>query len=282
VLTGSEDQTARLWPADGGGEAIVFREDRPGIVKSLLSPDGTHVATWTTHGQVIHIWPSSGKGEPTILQGHTAGLTAAAFSPDSRKILTMSLDYTARIWSIDESATPITLKHGGPVSGGAFSPDGTRVVTGAGDRLARIWSVDGTGSEIVLRGHTDSVLSASFSPDGKVVLTSSDDGTARLWPSDGRSQPVILRVPERVVIASAFSPDGSRVVTRVMTGRRVPDNVRVWRVRLSDVLALLRASTTACLPVQVRTSALGEDEQAAAAKIAACEEQRWHTRSQNH
>src|SRR5262249_16653173 len=141
-----------------------------------------------------------------------------------------------------------------------------------GDRLARIWSVDGSGNEIVLRGHTDSVLSASFSPVGRSVLTSGDDGTARLWPADGRSQPVVLRVPDRTVIASAFSPGGAGVVTRVMTGRSVPGNVRVWRVRVADVFELLRASTTACLAAEVRMRVLGEDESTAAAKAAACEE----------
>jgi WD40 repeat protein len=36
--------------------------------------------------------------ERKVLGGHTDDVVSAAFSPDGRRILTSSLDYTARLW----------------------------------------------------------------------------------------------------------------------------------------------------------------------------------------
>jgi WD40 repeat protein len=68
-------------------------------------------------------------------------VNTAAFSPDGKRIVTASLDRTARLWDV-ETGKPI----GEP-----------------------------------LKGHTNSVYSAAFSPDGKRIVTASLDNTARVW-----------------------------------------------------------------------------------------------------
>jgi WD40 repeat protein len=72
---------------------------------------------------------------------------SAAFTPDGARVVTASLDHTARVW---DAATGkplgVPLQHQGWVMSAAFSSDGARVVTASADHTARIWEtrLDGT------------------------------------------------------------------------------------------------------------------------------------------
>ena len=119
---------------------------------------------------------------------------SAAFSPDGTRIVTASVDKTARVWRADGSGEPVVLRgHEERVTSAAFSPDGTRIVTGSYDNTARVWRADGSGEPLVLRGHEDAVYSAAFSPDGTRIVTASVDNTARVWRADGSGEPLVLR-----------------------------------------------------------------------------------------
>ncbi len=159
------------------------------------------------------------------LRGHEDGILSAAYSPDGTRVVTTSLDTTARVWNADGTGEPVVLSgHTGPVTFAAFSPDGARIVTASSDNTARVWNTDGGGEPIVLQGHTSGVRSATFSPDGARVLTASHDNTARVWKADGGGDPIVLRGHTSNVKSATFSPDGVRVLTASIDG-----SARVWK-----------------------------------------------------
>jgi uncharacterized membrane-anchored protein YhcB (DUF1043 family) len=115
------------------------------------------------------------------LAGHRSYVSSAAFSPDGSRIVTASLDRTARIWDAASGKEIAVLRgHDGLLRSAAFSPDGSRIVTASYDKTARIWDAASAKEIAVLRGHDGGVTSAAFSPDGSRIVTASGV-TARIW-----------------------------------------------------------------------------------------------------
>src|SRR4051794_12913864 len=79
--------------------------------------------------------------------------------------------------------------------------------------------------DLVLRGHTDGIMSLGFSPDGKVLASASHDNTVRTWnPDTGKS----IHTYEGHTAAAygvSFSPDGKWLATC-----STDKTIKVWDV----------------------------------------------------
>src|SRR5262249_9776048 len=74
------------------------------------------------------------------LKGHTERVSSASFSADGSRIVTGSLDQTAKVWDARSGAELLTLKgHLHTVSSASFSAAGSRIVTGSLDQTAKVW-----------------------------------------------------------------------------------------------------------------------------------------------
>jgi WD40 repeat protein len=165
--------------------------------------------------------------EEAVLNGHRNNVLSAVFSPDGERIVTASLDNTARVWTLmGGSLSSITLRgHTDAVIKAVFSPDGRRIVTASRDNTARVWTLaDGRWSSVVLEGHSAPVFSAVFSQDGQRIVTASLDSTARVWTlANGRWSSVALIGHGHAVASARFSPDAQSIVTA-----SADNTARVW------------------------------------------------------
>jgi WD40 repeat protein len=73
---------------------------------------------------------------------HQNDVNSAQFSPDGTRVVTASLDKTARVWDA-QTGKPISepMIHQNDVNSAQFSPDGTRVATASWDKTSRVWYV---------------------------------------------------------------------------------------------------------------------------------------------
>jgi len=96
-----------------------------------------------TGGGVVWYYVGTARDKALFtLKGHSGMVWSVAFSPDGRRIVTGSLDNTAKVWDA-QSGKELTFKgHSEAIWSVAFSPDGTRVVTGSEDGKARVWRAD--------------------------------------------------------------------------------------------------------------------------------------------
>jgi len=248
VVTGSWDNTVRLWDARTGVALPVMKTHVGPINAASFSPDGKRVVTGSDD-TTARLWDAETGKEIAVLKAHEGPVLAASFSPDGKNVVTGSSDTTARLWDAETGKEIAVLKaHAGAIWSASFSPDGKRVVTSSEDNTACLWDA-GTdkaivGDPIVLKAHAGSVRVASFSPDGKRVVTGSDDNTARLWDIESvrtneaaeRYESIVLKVHINWVRAATFSPDGSRVITGSFD-----KTARLWDAMTDKELTVYRA-----------------------------------------
>ncbi|PVF92434.1 hypothetical protein CPB86DRAFT_841613, partial [Serendipita vermifera] len=173
VISGSHDNTIRLWDAETGqtiGEPFQGHTNQ--VWSVAFSPDGQQIVSGSSD-KTIRLWDAK-TGQPIgkPLQGHTDRVWSVAFSPNGQKIVSGSLDQTIRIW--DAKTGQMIGKplqgHTNRVNSVAFSPDSSKIISGSSDKTIRLWDAEtGQSFENPLQDHTDSVNSVAFSPDGQQI-----------------------------------------------------------------------------------------------------------------
>ncbi len=209
----------RWWDSATGAE-IGTPIEGGGIIESIaFSPDGTGL--YVAAGDEVTLYDLTSGSEVRTFSGHDHHVLAVAPSLDGTKIVTGSVDATAKLWDVSTGADIQTFTgYTFPVASVAFSPDGTQVLAGGDVReksaKLRLWDA-ATGSEVhSFSGHTSTVHSVSFTPDGTQILSSShykgilwDAGTRTsirtfsCHSGPGSGTPVFVE----------FSQDGTRVLT---------------------------------------------------------------------
>nr|WP_295129755.1 AAA family ATPase [uncultured Roseateles sp.] len=189
-----------LWPnkvltesADEAPAAAKLQELSCGATACTnlaLSPDGKLIAA--AAGNLVMLWSrAAGKAQLlATLDRHQGDLRDLNFSPDSRRLVTASVDRTARVWDVSDlkaDPSPPSRELGGghssSVSSADFSPDGQFVVTAGADGSIRVWDAN-TGQEkaALLGRHRGKINMAAFHPDGRQIISVGDDGNALLTP----------------------------------------------------------------------------------------------------
>jgi WD40 repeat protein len=206
---------------------------QPGSIRALaFSPDGRWLAA--SGGEQVHLWNWGMSEKVATLTGHAGRVTTAQFSPDGKRLVTASLDGTAKLWDaatgkLVATFAPGTYKTGMGVA--VFSPDGRSLVTAGDDGAIRVWdvgalhavrleTVPGTAfqrytaairTDIAFpvaadpwaprelrrfEGLAGPVSALAVSPDGQWLLSADRDRTVRVWDPDSGRERLQLALPD--------------------------------------------------------------------------------------
>ena len=151
IVSGSNDQTLRVWRVGGEWECIkVLRGHREWVQSVAISADGRWIISGSEEGSV-GVWRVGGEWECVrLLPSHERGVLGVAITPDGKYIISGSYDYTLHVWRSD------------------------------GGEMAGEWK-----DEKVLRGHMDRVRCVCASADERYIVSGSDDKTVRVWSIEG-------------------------------------------------------------------------------------------------
>jgi WD40 repeat protein/uncharacterized caspase-like protein len=244
VLSGSLDNTLKLWDAATGRLLRTF-EGHSNLVSSVaFSPDGMRMLSGSWD-KTLKLWDAASGRLLRTFEGHSGQVSSVAFSPDGTRVLSGSWDKTLRLW---DAATGMLIRifegHLDQVMSVAFSPDGMRMLSGSGDGTLRLWD-DATGRLIrTFEGHPGAVHSVAFSSDGTRLLSGSDDKTLRLWDA---ATGQLLRTFEghsSFVFSVAFTPDGTRVLSGSGDG-----TLRLWDAAVGRLIRIFERHSNSVLSV---------------------------------
>ena len=100
ALSGSNDNTVRLWDCQTGKELRSFLGHSDAVSSVAFSPDGK----WALSGsddKTVRLWDCHTGQELRSFLGHSKDVNSVAFSPDGKWALSGSEDQTIRIWNVN-------------------------------------------------------------------------------------------------------------------------------------------------------------------------------------
>jgi WD40 repeat protein/Flp pilus assembly protein TadD len=255
LVSGSSDQTVRMWEMSTGEELRSIRGYATDVSSVAISPDGQ---TLITGSDVIKIYNlATGRLLDTIENRKQA--FCIAISPDGQILVSGNNDGTINVWGFKalgyafERLTTGILHltkglqafrgHRGSVLSVAISPDGQILVSGSNDTTINVWKLTTAKAVSTLKGHEDSVNCVAISPDGQTIVSGSNDKTIRIWQvpinqEPGTSWKQAILTHKSSVTSVAISPDGQKIVCGCQD-----NTIRVWELATRKLLQILQGRT---------------------------------------
>lgn len=240
VLTGSRDNSLKLWDLISGQELRTFTGHTDRIRSVAIAPDG-RTALSASIDHTLILW-DLGSGRPIrTLTGHKQAVLGVAIGPDGRTALSASWDKTLRLWDLATGKVIHTfVGHSYPVISVAISPDGQTALSGSYDKTGtnhwnlKLWDLH-SGAELrTFVGHKDGIDAIAFTPDGKRAITGSYDQTIKLWDLSTGNELRTFSGLDSAVRAVAITPDGKNVLSCSDDGA-----VNLWDMTSGKELAVL-------------------------------------------
>jgi WD40 repeat protein len=249
ILSGSQDETVRLWHAGSGKEQRCFAGHAGGVDSVVFTTDGLGALAGCSDG-TVRLYDLDRGRERRRFVGHELTVWSVAACPGGVRAISSGggikglhdpksvSDCVLRIWDLQTGAELRRLEgHRDVVYSVACSPDGLHALSGSEDETLRLWDMRTGKEERRLEGHTTGVRCVSLAPDGRRALSGGGawrlvadgepkpvDCTVRLWDVASGKEVRRFEGHEDKVMCVAFSPDGRRALS---AGGR-DGTVRLW------------------------------------------------------
>ena len=220
MLTGSADGTARVWDLRNPTRVYAMELDdmhQSRVSVAAVSSDPRYGVTGDDSGRLVLWQISTDDPAGLVLEGHTGEITDVAFTPDGNRMISVSTDSTARLWTVGKGIKESVkvLQHADEVTRLAISGDGKWLLTGALTKAA-LWKLSSPGKPIkTLSKHESDITAVAMGPKGKWAATGSADHRAVLYDLTEPKRPatVTLRNHSDTISVMAFQPTGKWLAT---------------------------------------------------------------------
>ncbi|XP_065847973.1 eukaryotic translation initiation factor 3 subunit I-like [Euphorbia lathyris] len=234
LLTGSADQTAKLWDVQTGTQLYSFNFDSP--VKSVDLAVGDRLAVITTDPfmelpSAIHVKhiardPADQTGESVlVLKGPQGRINRAVWGPLNRTIISAGEDAIIRIWDAETGKllkeSDQEVGHKKTITSLSKYTDGSHFLTGSLDKSAKLW--DTRTLTLIKTYKTERPVNAvTMSPLLDHVVLGGGQDASSVTTTDHRSGKFEAKFYDKILLeeiggvkghfgpinALAFNPDG--------------------------------------------------------------------------
>ncbi|EER08959.1 conserved hypothetical protein [Perkinsus marinus ATCC 50983] len=201
ALTGSKDQTARLWDLNTNKCLAVLKGHTGAVTGVALSRRRPGQAFTCSEDKTVKMWDIanvlSGAGrEPVEISSAVATVVAHLKSandvqcaPNDKLIASAGQDKLVKVWRVGAAGSLQKWELAGTCTGHRrgvwavdFSPVDKVLASASGDSLVKLWNLVDYTCIRTFQGHEHAVLNVSFvGPLGMQLVSSGGDGLVRLW-----------------------------------------------------------------------------------------------------
>lgn len=243
LLTGSSDDTSRVWDIANGRELLRMNHGNTVDLAAILIIDDLSCSITAGGDGIIRLWSSDSPKEDWLRLPESPNISTFAQNIDGQYLATISYDLRKdvtvspnkkqkdlRVWTIASIRKLLRLKHEHTVGAVRFSPNGRYLATldfqepeeklipptetadehfeysDLGSGGISIWDMP-TRKRLAYLKHPGKVMSFANDPTGKYIATACVDGFVRVWEAAGGKEIARLK-RDGWVYDVAFSPDG--------------------------------------------------------------------------
>jgi len=222
LLSGSDDETVRLWHLETGAVVKVFPAFSA-VNCVAFSPDRSLAACGCDDASV-RLWDLAAGNGLSALSGHSASVWTVAFAPTGRQLASGCDTGDVRFWDVSTLPAKATSAINGcpsAVLALAYAPRGDRLAGGLFDGSLLVWDLR-AGVE---RLRLDDVTAFAWLPGGEALVVSGEGDALRLAASTTGEVLTEFRGFESPVSALAVAGDGRTLIAADSAGR-----VHVWDI----------------------------------------------------
>ncbi|KAK1361108.1 Utp13 domain-containing protein [Heracleum sosnowskyi] len=190
IVTGSKDNTVRLWETDGGGCIGVGVGHLGAVGAVAFSKKSRNFFVSGSTDCTLKVWSFEGllnEGDSNLkvkaaVASHDKDINTIAIAPNDSLVCSGSQDRTACIRRLPDLVSVTVLRgHKRGIWSVEFSPVDQCVITASGDKTVKIWAISDGSCLKTFEGHTSSVLRAFFVTRGSQFVSCGADGLIKLW-----------------------------------------------------------------------------------------------------
>ncbi len=182
--------TLRLWDTSTGQIVRILSGETGTVNAAAYSPDGRYILSANGEGS-LRLWDVTTGNLVRTFKGlrarpdfkdDTEGSGGVRFSPDGRKIVSVGLGSTIRVWDVATGRLMKNFKSNSTyVSSVAFTPDGQQIVSADEDGFLKLWDAESGTLVRTFEGHSFWATSLAITPDGRSIVSGGGDSTLKIW-----------------------------------------------------------------------------------------------------
>ncbi len=242
VVSGSMDETLRIWDAAEAREGKRIDAHMNGVSALAVAPDGHHFAS-AGRDATIRIWDASTWAQVGVLEGHGDAVVGVLWSPDGKQVASIG-DNTLRVWDVEAAKVVRTIGVGGEPGPFAWSPDGKLLACNTGDNVIRVFDASNGKESFKLQGQKR-VLGLAFTNDSKSLVAAGEAPGLQVWDMAGSAHDKReVQVPDPFLGCVALSKDGKKLAVG-----RTDGPVRILELATGKELKVLDAGKTGAFAI---------------------------------